>query len=62
MGGPYIDLIDLPTIAPYLDELLGVGYRLDHDYLNVNNAEHHSTTDRSIYTGAGRAPAETPLW
>ena len=50
-GGPYIDLIDLPTIAPYLEELLGVGYRLDHDYLNVNNAEDH----RSLHLHGGRA-------
>ena len=40
-GGAYIDLIDLPTIAPYLEELLGAGYRFDHDYLNVNNATNH---------------------
>ena len=52
-GGPSIDLIDLPTIAPYLEELLGVGYRLDHDYLNVNNAENH----RSLHlVRTGRAP------
>lgn len=38
-GGTYIDLIDLPTIAPYLETLLGVNYRLDHDYININNAE-----------------------
>ena len=38
-GGTYIDLIDLPTITPYLEALLGVNYRLDHDYLNINNAE-----------------------
>ena len=48
-GGPYLDLIDLPTIAPYLEELLGVGYRLDHDYLNVNNAENH----RSLHLHGG---------
>ena len=41
-GGTYIDLIDLATIAPYLETLLGVGYRLDHDYINVVNAEHPS--------------------
>ena len=41
-GGTYIDLIDLPTIAPYLETLLGTGYRLDHDYINVINAEHPS--------------------
>ena len=36
-GGTYIDLIDLPSISPYLETLLGKGYRLDHDYLNVVN-------------------------
>ena len=38
-GGSYIDLIDLPTIAPYLEALLGPNYRLDHDYINICNAE-----------------------
>lgn len=42
-GGTYIDLIDLPTIAPYLEILLGVGYRLDHDYLKLENAESKHT-------------------
>ncbi len=28
----YIDLIDWPSIAPYLEEWLGSGYRLDHEY------------------------------
>ena len=41
-GGSYIDLIDLPTIAPYLETLLGAGYRLDHDYINVVNGERPS--------------------
>ena len=41
-GGTYIDLIDLPVIVPYLEALLGTGYRLDHDYINVVNAEHPS--------------------
>ena len=41
-GGSYIDLIDLPTIAPYLETLLGAGYRLDHDYINVVNSERPS--------------------
>ena len=36
-GGTYIDLIDLPRIAPYLETLLGVGYRLDHDYLKIES-------------------------
>ena len=38
-GGPFIDLIDIPTIAPYLETLLGVNYRLDHDYMLISNAE-----------------------
>lgn len=38
-GGPFIDLIDIPTIAPYLEELIGAHYRLDHDYMLVANAE-----------------------
>ena len=41
-GGTYIDPIDLPTIAPYLETLVGTGYRLDHDHINVINAEHPS--------------------
>ena len=36
-GGSYVDLIDLPTIAPYLETLLGRNYRLDHDYINILN-------------------------
>ena len=36
-GGTYVDLIDLPSIAPYLEVLLGANYRLDHDYINVVN-------------------------
>ncbi|MGI9272778.1 MAG: phytanoyl-CoA dioxygenase family protein [Woeseiaceae bacterium] len=35
-GGPFVDLIDLPTIAPYLEFLLQPHYRLDHDYLKVD--------------------------
>ena len=42
-GGSYIDLIDLPTIAPYLETLLGVGYRLDHDYLKIEGKESNHT-------------------
>jgi len=34
-GQPYRDLIDAPTIVPYLDELLGPQFRLDHDYADV---------------------------
>ena len=38
-GGAYIDLIDLPAIAQYLEVLLGAGYRLDHDYLKIDSAK-----------------------
>ena len=34
-GAPYLDLIDNPTITPYLDELLGNRFRLDHDYADL---------------------------
>lgn len=37
-GGPYLDLINLPSIAPYLETLLGKNYRLDHDYLKIHDA------------------------
>lgn len=36
-GGGFIDLIDLPSIAPYLELLLGAGYRLDHDYIKIDS-------------------------
>ena len=34
-GEPYRNLIDNPRIAPYLEELLGPKFRLDHDYADV---------------------------
>src|SRR5205823_7751477 len=34
-GQPYLDLIDHPRIVPYLEELLGPQFRLDHDYADV---------------------------
>jgi ectoine hydroxylase-related dioxygenase (phytanoyl-CoA dioxygenase family) len=34
-GQPYLDLIDNPRITPYLEELLGAQFRLDHDYADV---------------------------
>lgn len=39
-GGAYLDLIDLPSIAPYLQTLLGDHYRLDHDYIKMHDEEH----------------------
>jgi hypothetical protein len=34
-GGPYLDLIDHPRISPYLEELLGPQFRLDHEYADL---------------------------
>ena len=34
-GQPYLDLIDLPTITPYLEAILGSKFRLDHTYLDI---------------------------
>lgn len=54
-GGPFIDLIDLPTIKPYLEFLLQPHYRLDHDYAKIDRAGQ----DKSLFLhgggqGAGR--------
>ena len=35
-GGEYLNLIDLPSLQPYLEILLGKHYRLDHDYVTVS--------------------------
>lgn len=35
LGEPFQDLIDNPRITPYLVELLGSRFRLDHDYVHV---------------------------
>jgi len=56
LGGTYIDLIDLPTIAPYLETLLGPNYRLDHDYTKVDNAER----SRGLYLHGGGQGAGGP--
>ena len=55
-GGAYIDLIHLPTIAPYLDILLGKDYRLDHDYINIVNAKN----PRQLYLHGGGQGAGGP--
>ncbi|MBH8555104.1 phytanoyl-CoA dioxygenase family protein [Nostocaceae cyanobacterium CENA357] len=34
-GKPYQELIDHPQITPYLSELLGEQFRLDHDYIHI---------------------------
>ncbi len=34
-GDAYLDLIDNPRISPYLSEILGERFRLDHDYADL---------------------------
>jgi hypothetical protein len=34
-GRPLLDLIDQPTIVPYLNTILGKNFRLDHDYADL---------------------------
>ncbi len=34
-GQPYLDLIDLPTVTPHLEAILGPKFRLDHTYLDI---------------------------
>ncbi len=48
-GGTYIDLIDIPTIKPYLETLLGNNYRLDHDYIKIDSAK----TSPALYLHGG---------
>ena len=48
-GGCYIDLIDLPTIRPYLEILLGQNYRLDHDYIKIDSRRQN----RKLYLHGG---------
>ncbi|MCY3802674.1 MAG: phytanoyl-CoA dioxygenase family protein [Chloroflexi bacterium] len=37
-GQPYLDLIDHETILPYLETVIGPGYRLDHTYVDIIRA------------------------
>ena len=50
-GGTYIDLIDLPAIAPYLQTLLGPKYRLDHDYIKIDGDA--ANTFKRLYLHGG---------
>ena len=34
-GQPYLDLIDLPTVTPHIEAILGPKFRLDHTYLDI---------------------------
>jgi hypothetical protein len=55
-GGPFIDLIDHPSISPYLEEVLQPGYRIDHDYLKIDN----KVADRLLYLHGGGQGAGGP--
>ena len=39
-GGVFHEMLDAPSLEPYLTALLGEGYRLDHDYLAVLDPVH----------------------
>ena len=45
-GAAFRELIDPATITPYLEQLIGRGFRLDHDYCDVirGGANRHSGT------------------
>jgi hypothetical protein len=34
-GAPFVELIDNPLMAPYLEAIIGNRYRLDHDYADM---------------------------
>ena len=62
LGGVYLDLIDLPTIVPYLTKLLGEQYRLDHDYAKIDS-KMPERKKHYIYMAAARAQAaQQILW
>ena len=42
-GGVFHDILDASTLQPYLTELLGTSYRLDHDYLAMLDPDNPST-------------------
>ena len=58
-GGTYVDLIDLPAIVPYLKTLIGTNYRLDHDYIKIDNAAH--ATKLYLHGGGQGAGGATDL-
>ena len=55
-GDPFIEIVDLPTISPYLETILGKHYRLDHDYMLVAN-KHNS---QPLYLHGGGQGAGGP--
>ena len=61
-GGTYIELLDLPSIKPYLETLIGKNYRLDHDYANVFGDINGSRRGRlAIHGGGGGAGGPNDL-
>ena len=57
-GGTYIDLIDLPTIAPYLETLLGA--RLPAGPRLTSTSSMRSNRADSTFTGGGHQGAGGP--
>ena len=58
LGGAYLDLVDLPTIAPYLTKLLGEHYRLDHDYAKIDSKM--PEREKTLYLHGGGQGAGGP--
>ena len=58
LGGTYLDLIDLPTISPYLTKLLGEHYRLDHDYAKIDSKM--PEREKTLYLHGGGQGAGGP--
>jgi hypothetical protein len=58
LGGSYLDLVNLPTIAPYLTKLLGEGYRLDHDYAKIDSKM--PEREKTLYLHGGGQGAGGP--
>ena len=55
-GGEYLNLIDLPSLQPYLEILLGKHYRLDHDYVKIDS----KNNNHSLYLHGGGQGAGGP--
>lgn len=58
LGGTYLDLVNLPTIAPYLTKLLGEHYRLDHDYAKIDSKM--PEREKTLYLHGGGQGAGGP--
>ena len=58
LGGAYLDLINLPTIAPYLTKLLGERHRLDHDYAKIDSKM--PEREKTLYLHGGGQGAGGP--